>query len=164
MKNIELLDAIDPNNNVIGQVTKEEAYRNKISHRIVHVMVISNGKVFIPRRSMKVRYLPGYYCTSAGGHVRAGETSLQGALRELEEEIGLAGPVELVKDFFYEHEFRVHTSLYIKRYHPAYDRIRLDPEEVMSGEFLSLEEIKKLNPREFHPQLQSCIQEIEELL
>ncbi len=157
MKTIEMLDAIDENNMAIGQITKEDAYKFKISHRVVHVMVYCENKLYIPRRSQLVRYLPGYYCSSAGGHVRAGENSLAGALRELKEEIGLDGPIQLVKEFFYEHEFKVHTSVYIKKFNLEKDKINIDSSEVDSGEFYSLDEIANLDGLKFHPQLHFCV-------
>lgn len=160
----ELIDAIDSQNRVIGQITRDESYKNKISHRVVHVMVCWEDQIFIPRRSLKARYLPGYYCSSSGGHVRSGESSEQGALRELKEEIGLDGPIELVKQFFYTHEFLVHTSLFIKRFDPETEHIALNDEEVMSGAFYTLKEIEKLDADQFHPQLIPCLVEIKNFL
>lgn len=160
----EMLDAIDAENKVIGQMTKEQAYKNRISHRVVHVMVLWNDRVFIPRRSLTVRYLPGYFCSSAGGHVSAGETSRQGALRELQEEIGLGGPIQLLSEFFFDHDFPVHTSVFLKIFDPVCDRIILNPEEVLSGAYYTLSEIAQLDSRHFHPQLNVCIEAIRKYL
>lgn len=160
MSTYELIDAIDANNNVIGQVTKAESYKRRISHRIVHVMVCCANKVFIPRRSLRVGYLPGHYCSSAGGHVRSGETPEEGALRELKEEIGLDGPIHFVQESFFTHEFKVHSTLFIKRFDPLTERMKLNEEEVLSGEFYSLDEFARLDQTRFHPQLASCVAEI----
>lgn len=158
MSTAEQIDAIDLNNQVVGVVTKGEAYANAISHRIVHVMVSDGNKFFVPRRSLNVRYLPGHFCTSAGGHVQSGESAEQGALRELKEEIGLNGPIEFVAEYFFTHDFPVHTSVFIKKYDPKIDRLELNPEEVLSGNFLSLDEIAKLDVTQMHPQLIACLE------
>lgn len=156
----EIIDAINDRNKVIFKMTKEESYKNKISHRIVHIMVHRGGKIYIPKRSLNVRYLPGYFCTSAGGHVQAGETSEEASLRELSEEIGLTGPLQHVEDFFFIHEFKVHVSLYLKEYNPEIDFIWFDPLEVDSGHFYSQEQLSQLDKSRFHPQLMPCIEKI----
>lgn len=163
-REIEIIDAIDDRNKVIFRMTKEESYKNKISHRIVHIMVHDAEKIYIPKRSLNVRYLPGYFCSSAGGHVQAGETSEQAALRELSEEIGLSGPIQHVEDFFFIHEFKVHVSLYLKKYNQDKDFILLDPLEVDSGYFYTLKQISQLDKTQFHPQLAPCLEKIERFL
>jgi 8-oxo-dGTP pyrophosphatase MutT (NUDIX family) len=154
----ELVDAIDSNNHVTGSLPRSESYAKKISHRIVHVMLVDGSKIYLVRRAMTVRYLPGFYCSSAGGHVLSGETSAQAAEREAFEEIGLEGPHQLIEEFFFEHEFKVHVSLYIKEFNRTRDLLNLNPSEVMSGEFLSVDEISNLDPLLMHPQLVPCLE------
>lgn len=68
------IDILDENNEVTGKATKAELYQQKLKHRIVHVLLVKERKLFIQQRSEKVSYLPGFYCTFAGGHVESGET------------------------------------------------------------------------------------------
>ena len=157
MSQNELIDIIDENNIVIGVIPRSLSYERGISHRIVHVMVIDKNKIYLVQRADSVRYLPGFFCTSAGGHVLAGETSEAAALRELEEEIGLHGPLDLFREFFFEHEFKVHVSLFIKRFQSDSDRIVLNPSEVKCGNFYSKDETQDLDRRLFHPQLTPCL-------
>jgi 8-oxo-dGTP pyrophosphatase MutT (NUDIX family) len=153
----EMLDEIDAFNHVVGKIGKLESYKRKISHRVVHVMVLRGDKIFLARRAMKVRYLPGFYCSSAGGHVQAGEDVKLAALRELEEEIGLQGPIDHLEGFFFEHEFRIHIDLFIKRFDETVDQVKVNPEEVVSGQFYSLTEIAGMDRELFHPQLAPCL-------
>jgi len=85
----EPMDIVDDNDQVIGQTTQGEIYSQKLTHRIVHIFVINpeTNEVYFQVRSENKSYLPGFYCTSAGGHVSAGETYEQAAKRELVEEI-----------------------------------------------------------------------------
>lgn len=59
------------------------------------VIVNSSGEVFCTLRSQQKKQMPGVW-ENPGGGVLAGETSLQGAIRELQEETGIqAGPEDL---------------------------------------------------------------------
>src|SRR3972149_8166401 len=94
----EVLDVVDAHDRVVGNAESTDIYAKKLTHRIVHVFVVhpQTKQVYFQRRSEKKSYLPGYYCTSAGGHVRTGETYEKAAKRELHEELGLAVPVKRV--------------------------------------------------------------------
>ena len=96
----EYYDILDKNGNKIG-LTKARSLIHKDGdwHRASHVWIInSNNELLISLRSLTKDIFPGYWTMSAGGHVNAGEDSLDGAVRELEEEIGL----RLAKDRFKE--------------------------------------------------------------
>jgi len=59
-------------------------------HRVVQVCVInSHGEMLVQLRSENKPDWPGVWDMSAGGSVLAGETSGQGASRELMEEVGI---------------------------------------------------------------------------
>ena len=87
----EYLDVVDDSDCVIGKATRKEVYEKKLTHRIVHVLVINpiNSKIYIQKRADSVSYLPGHYSTSAGGHVLSGESYDQAVARELNEELGI---------------------------------------------------------------------------
>lgn len=63
-------------------------------HMAVHVLVERpDGRLLLQKRSAQKRIQPGRWDTSVGGHVGAGEEIQQAVLRELEEELGIVGPV-----------------------------------------------------------------------
>jgi len=66
-------------------------------HRAAHVWIIgAGGRILLQRRSMKKENNPGLWDVSAAGHVSAGETAIETAIRETEEELGLKlSPSEL---------------------------------------------------------------------
>ena len=154
----ECLDIVDDQNNVIGQTTQEEIYSKKFNHRIVHVFVINpkTNQVYLQKRSEKKSYLPGYYCTSAGGHVQTGESYEEAAKRELREEIGLDVPIHKMcsMEFVLDGQKRF-IQLFVAY---AQNGFNFSDGEVASGEFLDMDEAYELirQGQKIHPQLDFC--------
>ncbi|MES2729633.1 MAG: NUDIX domain-containing protein [Pseudomonadota bacterium] len=96
---IEYSDIVDADDNVIGRMTRKDAYAGKHMIRIVYVFVIDpeTGNVGLAKRAGTVSFCPLHYGSTASGHVEAGEDWDYAAQRETEEEIGLTGaPLHLV--------------------------------------------------------------------
>ncbi len=73
-----------------NQVARDEAHRQGIWHKSAHVWVINpKGEVLFQLRSCSKQTFPGFWDVSAAGHLCAGDTSVEGAARELYEELGL---------------------------------------------------------------------------
>lgn len=59
-------------------------------HRTVNIWVFDDvGNVLVQRRNATVLTYPEYLVESAGGHVKAGQTSVQAAQEEISEELGI---------------------------------------------------------------------------
>ncbi len=87
----EIFDVVDDQNRVVRQATRREVHTNDWLHRAVHIFVINkDGEVFLQLRSHLKDKKPGKWDSSAAGHLDAGETYLPCAVRELEEELGIA--------------------------------------------------------------------------
>ncbi len=87
---MEFLDIVNTNDTVIGRASREEVYKQKLTHRIAHVFVFNTqGKLLLQLRSGNVDFFPHCWVTSVGGHVMSGETPEQAAHRETMEEIGV---------------------------------------------------------------------------
>jgi len=85
----ELFDVVDEQDRVTGQMPRREVHRLKLRHRAVHLLVVNRaGQVFLHQRSKTKDLFPGYWDSSAAGHVGAGEDYDGTAVRELEEELG----------------------------------------------------------------------------
>ncbi len=153
-----MMDHVDANDGVIGVVSKKEVYEKKLTHRIVHVFVLhpKENKIYLQKRSEKMSYLPGYYCTSAGGHVGAGETYENAAKRELQEEIGLNSSLERMgkMNFLLDGHDRF-IELFITK---AEDGFSFADGEVADGAFFSIDELQNLLAKgeNIHPQLELC--------
>lgn len=73
-----------------GIKSKEDVHRDGEWHVAAHVWIITpDGRVLLQRRSTEKENWPGYWDVSAAGHLMAGETPAEGAVRETFEEIGL---------------------------------------------------------------------------
>jgi isopentenyl-diphosphate Delta-isomerase len=67
------------------------AHQKGLWHRTVHIWIVNrNGWVLLQKRAMNKEVYPGLWDISCAGHVDAGESSEEAALRELREELGLS--------------------------------------------------------------------------
>ncbi len=101
MHNDELWQVFYPNGEPIPGVGWESSRDNpekNNSEEIVGVAVVflyrmrEDGELeFLwQKRSEKIDRFPGYYDISAGGHINLGETLIEAAIRETDEEIGVS--------------------------------------------------------------------------
>ena len=91
----EIFDVCDEQDRVVRQATRAEVHANNWIHRAVHIWVFrSDGSLLLHRRSATKDTCPLKITSSASGHVDAGETYLECARRELQEELGLAADLE----------------------------------------------------------------------
>lgn len=155
---IEYMDIVNEKNEIVGSTTKDEIYEKKIPHRIVHILVINpkTNQVYFQKRSETKSFLPGYYCTSAGGHVQSGESYQNAAKRELVEEIGIKAELKKATDLEFEDSGHKRFIQLFVAY--AEEGFEFRDGEVASGEFLDLDKAKELIDKneKIHPQLSVC--------
>ncbi|MCF8040443.1 MAG: NUDIX domain-containing protein [Desulfohalobiaceae bacterium] len=86
-----LLEVVDIDNRVVGLMPKEEVHEQQLMHRSVLVLLYNTEKkLYIQKRSSRKLQYPGCWDLSANGHVLAFETPKEAAIRELQEELGIA--------------------------------------------------------------------------
>jgi isopentenyl-diphosphate delta-isomerase type 1 len=86
----ELLDIVAENNQVIGQEKRSIVHQSGLWHRGVHIFLFTpEQKLVIQQRSRHRRQSPGALDCSVSEHLKAGESYLAGAIRGLEEELGI---------------------------------------------------------------------------
>ncbi len=88
---MELWDAYDRDGNKTGEtLVRGEPLPEGVYQLIGCVLVRhTDGDYLLMRRALTQKTFPGYYEASVGGSVQKGETAMQGALRELQEETGI---------------------------------------------------------------------------
>lgn len=114
----EYLTQVTDADAVIGPVARSRAHGDpSLIHRSVHVLVIgTDGKLLLQKRSLRKDTQPGKWDTSVGGHVGFGQSYEEAARREALEELGLDLDGELT--FLYPSRIRnavesenIHTFL-----------------------------------------------------
>ena len=140
----ELVIIVDKENTEVGVVPRREMRSGRLRHRATYILVFnSKGELFVQKRTQTKDVFPGYYDIAAGGVVLAGESYEEGALRELEEELGIREtPLISLFDFYHEDE---HIRLWGRAFSCEYDgELVLQEEEVESGEFIRVDEVFRL--------------------
>lgn len=90
----ESFAVVDEMDRVIGASTRSEVHGNNLRHRAVHIFISNRaGEVLLQKRSRWKDRHPNVWDSSAAGHVGAGEEYDATAVRELNEELGLATPL-----------------------------------------------------------------------
>ncbi|MFI5412548.1 MAG: NUDIX domain-containing protein [Candidatus Micrarchaeales archaeon] len=148
----ELVDILDENGNKTGvSKTKTEAHAKGLWHQVSHVWIYnSEEEILIQKRSMQKESWPGLWDISAAGHLAAGETPIDGALREMLEEIGIKAIPEEIKQImmrkysghptpnYYSNEF-----CYIYIYKTDKMPTKLQKEEVEAVKFIPIAEFEE---------------------
>jgi len=86
----EILDLVDDNDIVIGQIKRSES--NGASNiRVINIFInLPDGRFIIPLRSSNRRIFPSCYDFSVGGYVESGDSYEKTAYKELEEELRIS--------------------------------------------------------------------------
>lgn len=139
----EMLPVVDGRDRVVGQERRGVVHERGLRHRAAHVLVFDQvGRLYLQRRSAAKDTHPGKWTSSASGHVDPGESYEQAALRELGEELGLAGPLDylgtLPAQAATEMEFSAVYELRTRQ-EPS-----PDPHEICEGRFFTWEEALSL--------------------
>lgn len=159
--------------NELGQKTGESRTRNEVHrlglwHRTVHIWLFdANGKILFQLRAHDKENNPNLYDTSCAGHISAGDSSLESAIREIYEELGLEKNPEDLKYLFEARQSSVlNAGTYLdNEFYDVYrgfisedEKLKLvpQPHEVDGFRFFSPKELQaelKKNPERFvsHP-------------
>ena len=131
----------------IGLMGKMEAHEKGLLHRAFSVFIFNSKQEVLLQQRAACKYLsPNLWTNTCCSHPREGESNLQAGERRLQEEMGMQVPLEEVFSFIYkapfdngltEHEYD-HVLVGYSDAQP-----QINPEEVASWKWLSLEAIKE---------------------
>ena len=95
---MELLDVVDDNNVLTGEVAEREVVHSKgLWHREVGVVILNEeNAMLLEKRAPTKKQSPNMWALCAG-HIDAGETPDETIVREIKEEIGLVLSIEDLK-------------------------------------------------------------------
>ena len=120
----EIVDIVTITGKATGETAKKsEIHKKGLYHNTAHIWLYnSKGEILLQQRAKSKLIYPLLWDVSVAGHIDAGETIKQGALREIKEEIGLVlnekqltkiGVFKCFKDYengFIDNEFH-HTFI-----------------------------------------------------
>lgn len=145
----EILNVYTRDGKLIGTRTREECHSKNpgFYHKPAWTWIYnSNGEILVQKRASSKKTLPNYWDMPCAGHVVAGETSIQGAIREAKEEIGLDIKEEECKfmfEYIQENCWEIGQVFFVKIDKNIEDFI-LKEDEVSEVKWLSFEEFKKM--------------------
>lgn len=153
MSDHELLDVFDENNEPTGEaLPRSEVHKRGLWHRSAHVFVVnSKNETLLQLRSKHKKDYPSEWDVSVAGHIEAGDSPIDTAIREVWEEIGLElGNADL--EFIYTQKRNAITPkvnytnnefiyVYLTRQDLDPEQIKLDPMEVERVEYFSKERV-----------------------
>ena len=152
---MEFLDIVDKNDNIVGKASRDDIYNKSLFHRISHILIFNDeGKMVLQMRSNGVSFCPNHWSTAVGGHVQAGETYEQAALREYQEELGTKSDLEFVGKDFYDvlNTPNKFLATFKTKFNGPFNP---DPKVVSKVDAFSKEDIKEMIEKgeKFHPEL-----------
>lgn len=155
----ELIDVLDENGNKTGEIlTRKQIHEQGLWHKIVVIAVIDKkGNILMQQRSKNRVKNPLKWDVSAAGHVSSGQTSIEAAIRETSEEIGIDVKEEELKyAITYKENVKVEENYMDKQIYDCYiiekERIDISSIKIQESE---VEQVKLCNLKEFNEILES---------
>lgn len=145
----EQFDTFSETGERLGTEYRSIVHREGIWHRASNVFVFfPDGRLLIQRRQLSKDVCPGAWDVSAAEHLKPGETFEEGALRGLEEELGISGVSlepygEVAKSRLDMPELGIRDFEFQQSFRTMYEGlIHANPEEVLEIRKIELESLE----------------------
>ncbi|TPG17170.1 NUDIX hydrolase [Pedococcus bigeumensis] len=120
-------DIVNEDDEVLGRADKSEFGAGGHICRVAFIMLANaKGELLLHQRSANKRSYPLYWSGAAAGHLDAGESYEEAAIREMREEIGVSADLEFVGKFYSEAD-REMVGVFLGHYDGP---IEVEPNEV----------------------------------
>ena len=142
----EIIDLVNENDEVIGEITKKEANSNpRVIHREIAVLLYDDRKrVLLQQRSYKKKVYPGFWDISTSGHIPKGLSPEKAAHNELIEELGFDTKLKFIYKKLLKFPNETHFSYFYLGKFPKDVRLNIYKPEVEQAKFFSKTEFKEL--------------------
>lgn len=153
----EIFDIYNRDGEYLGKKEKSVCHSPNpgFYHKPVWVWIInSNNEILIQKRAKCKKNFPSLWDMPSAGHVIAGESSIEGAIRETYEELGIKTKKEdyvFIKEYIYDKFFEI-AQVYLLKLDIKISEFKLQTEEVEQVKWVTLNEFEKLfYSKEFVP-------------
>lgn len=151
----EFFDILDEQGNKTGKTkARTEVHRDGDWHKAVHIWIVNDkDEILLQKRSPNKDSYPNMWDISSAGHLTAGDDSLQGAIREIKEELGVdVTPSQLkligvrkkadkYSQTFINNEF---NDVYLLRLSLDLDKITLQEDEVSEVKYIPINKFRSM--------------------
>ena len=140
----EMVALVDKTGAVVGSAPRSEVRRDNLRHSATAVLVRDPaGHIYVHRRTDTKDWAPGRWDAAAGGVLTLGEDPVASAVRELAEELGIAGvALEPLGTHLYEDET---TRCFEHAFQAVWDGpVTHQASEVAEGGWMTLADLSRL--------------------
>ena len=141
---MEMVDKLDNKRQMLNRITERSEKIEGEYRQSVHTWIMnSKGEFLIQKRSPNKKTFPNMWSQTGGG-VDEGETTLQAALRECNEELGISidlNNIELILSFKRKFDF---VDVWLVKQDIDISDIVLQKDEVSDVKWASIDEIREL--------------------
>ncbi|WP_221391269.1 isopentenyl-diphosphate Delta-isomerase [Dyadobacter sp. NIV53] len=158
---------VNEHDDEIGYMPKLEAHQKGVLHRAISVFIFnSKGEILLQQRAMGKYHSEGLWSNTCCSHPLPHESPASGAVRRLQEEMGIQASLEFLYSFIYkaelengliEHELD-HIFWGISDHEPI-----INTSEVSNYKYVTIEELKtdlEQNPARYTEWLKICFDEV----
>ncbi len=149
---------VNENDEEVGTVEKMEAHRKALLHRAFSVFIFNaKGEMLLQQRAKHKYHSAGLWTNACCSHPNPFESTEDGALRRLQEELGFTTPIRKIFEFTYRSAFDNGLTefefdhVFIGEYN---GKINPNADEVSECSFMKLAEIEEKllsHPQKFTP-------------
>ncbi len=142
----EYFDIVNENNEIIGQELRRIVHKTGSWHRGVHVFLFTpDRKLLVQKRSQTCDTFPGSLDCSVSEHLKVGESYFDGAVRGLQEELGIDG-ISLTRLLQFKMNYGVNDNEFSELYEGVFDggSLEADPTEVAGIAYYTIPQLEEM--------------------
>ncbi len=145
----EIFDVYTRDGKYLGTKPKSFCHSENpgVYHKPVWIWIVnSNNEILIQKRAATKKKSPNLWDMPSAGHVVTGETSIEGAIRETKEELGIdtkESDYEYIGEYIKDKAFEI-AQIYLTKLDIKATSLKLQEEEVAEIKWVSLDEFKKI--------------------
>lgn len=145
----EIFDIYSRKGQYLGSATKTECHSSKATfyHKPVWLWIInSKNEILIQKHAKNKKAFPNLWDMSCAGHVRANETSIDGAIREVFEELGIKTNIndyEFITEYIYDKGMEI-AQVYLLKLDVNKENFILNSDEVETVKWVSYDDFIKI--------------------